>query len=159
MVGGELAYCCCYLCTPFTLSSAIPGFASTTVPLYIAECSPKAYRGKLVSLSNLFITAGQFSASLLSGAFCYDTDNGWRYMIYPVIYNLISKLFIIHYLLTRWPSNQLAIVYNQQMSCCRYMLGLAALPPVIQFIGFLFMPESPRWLVDKGKDEIAMKVR
>ena len=35
------------------------------------------------------------------------------------------------------------------------MLGLAGVPSLVMFVGFLFMPESPRWLVKKGRDDRA----
>lgn len=40
----------------------------------------------------------------------------------------------------------------------RYMLGLAAIPSAIMFIGFLELPESPRWLANKGRYEDALGV-
>ncbi|CAI9722228.1 proton myo-inositol cotransporter-like [Octopus vulgaris] len=40
----------------------------------------------------------------------------------------------------------------------RYMLGLAGIPSAIQFIGFIFMPESPRWLITRNRDDEARLV-
>ncbi|RLN37274.1 hypothetical protein BBJ28_00010301 [Nothophytophthora sp. Chile5] len=89
------------------------GFASMTVPLYIAEASPPHIRGRLVSLNSALITGGQFFASVLD-ALLADTDEGWR-----------------------------------------YMLGLAAIPAIVQFLGFLALPESPRYLMSKDKKQEA----
>ncbi len=38
------------------------------------------------------------------------------------------------------------------------MLAIAAVPAVFLFFGMLRMPESPRWLVSKGKNEAALGV-
>lgn len=55
------------------------GIASMTVPVYIAEVSPPQLRGQLVTINTLFITGGQFIASVLDGAFSYMAHDGWRY--------------------------------------------------------------------------------
>ncbi|XP_053262123.1 proton myo-inositol cotransporter isoform X2 [Podarcis raffonei] len=93
------------------------GIASMTVPVYIAEVAPPHLRGRLVTINTLFITGGQFFASVIDGAFSYLPKDGWR-----------------------------------------YMLGLSAVPAVIQFFGFLFLPESPRWLIQKGQTQKARRI-
>uniref|UniRef100_A0A8C8DI31 Solute carrier family 2 member 13b n=1 Tax=Oryzias sinensis TaxID=183150 RepID=A0A8C8DI31_9TELE len=93
------------------------GIASMTVPVYIAEVSPPHLRGQLVTVNALFITGGQFIASMVDGAFSYLSEDGWR-----------------------------------------YMLGLSVLPAVLQFLGFIFLPESPRWLLQKGQNQEALHV-
>src|SRR6478752_3661139 len=40
----------------------------------------------------------------------------------------------------------------------RIMFGICALPAVALFFGMMRMPESPRWLVEKGRDEDALAV-
>lgn len=40
----------------------------------------------------------------------------------------------------------------------RWMLGLAVLPSVALLVGMFFMPETPRWLVSRGRDDNARDV-
>ncbi len=92
------------------------GGASLVVPMYISELSPAAFRGKLVTLSILFITAGQVVAYVIGYALSMQR-NGWRWMV-----------------------------------------GLGALPAVLQFVLMLMLPESPRWLVKDEKLERARNI-
>ncbi|KAJ3611926.1 hypothetical protein NHX12_020206 [Muraenolepis orangiensis] len=38
------------------------------------------------------------------------------------------------------------------------MFGLSTVPAVVQFVGFLFLPESPRWLLQRGLTQKARRV-
>ncbi|KAL3852963.1 hypothetical protein ACJMK2_016568 [Sinanodonta woodiana] len=93
------------------------GLTSTTIPMYLAECTPPHIRGRLVSTHIAMVAGGQFIASVLDGIFGWDKKNGWR-----------------------------------------YMLGLAGIPAFVQFVGFIFMPESPRWLITSGQEVKARRV-
>lgn len=92
------------------------GLASMCVPLYLSEAAEAGVRGQLTVTNVIFVTGGQFVASVICGALS-TTDEGWR-----------------------------------------WMFGLAAVPAVVQFIGFLFLPESPRWLVGQRRRGLCCSV-
>lgn len=48
--------------------------------------------------------------------------------------------------------------FGDQAGVWRVMFAMCAIPAVFLFFGMLRMPESPRWLVDKGRDEEALAV-
>lgn len=52
----------------------------------------------------------------------------------------------------------LAASFGEQEGVWRIMFGICALPAVALFIGMMRMPESPRWLVEKGRYDEALAV-
>ncbi|KAI3394810.1 hypothetical protein diail_2212 [Diaporthe ilicicola] len=62
---------------------AAVGAASFVVPLYLAELSPSAFRGRVVTMNILFVTLGQVVAYVVGWAFAEygDPRTGWRWMV------------------------------------------------------------------------------
>jgi sugar porter (SP) family MFS transporter len=106
-------------------------FASLGVaPMYIGEIAPREKRGMLVTVSQLNIVIG-FSIAYFANYFVLlasQSDATW-----------VQALGIDRY---AW----------------RWMLGIEALPAALWFLFLLLIPESPRWLVMKGRLEDARSV-
>ena len=49
-------------------------------------------------------------------------------------------------------------VWGEYPGVWRWMLAVAAIPAVALFVGMLRMPESPRWLISKGRHDEALSV-
>lgn len=92
------------------------GSASFVAPLYVAELAPADVRGRLVTVSALFITAGQVVAYVV-GWLLSEVEGGWRWMV-----------------------------------------GVGALPAVLQIIFMTGLPDTPRWLVSIGRTDEASDV-
>jgi len=51
-----------------------------------------------------------------------------------------------------------ALADNNNLECWRPMLWVGVIPAVILFVGMFFLPETPRWLMSKGREDEARKV-
>jgi SP family arabinose:H+ symporter-like MFS transporter len=105
------------------------GIASVLSPLYISEFAPAKIRGRLVALYQLSIVTGillsYFSNWLLQ-----------RYSLAHPIAFTGSEMFHKVFISEVW----------------RVMFGMEMIPSLVFFILLLFVPESPRWLIQKGKE-------
>jgi sugar porter (SP) family MFS transporter len=70
---------------------------------------------------------------------------------------MIMTGIFLAYVSNEWLSPKGMIGLSQTVGW-RWMLGLAAVPAALLFLGGLFLPESPRFLVRKGRDADARNV-
>ena len=108
------------------------GIASNVSPMYIAEISPAAWRGRLVSLNQLTIVVGILGAQIVN----------WL-IAQPVPDSATDQM--------------IRDSWNGQLGW-RWMFTAVAVPSVVFFVSAFFVPESPRWLVKKGRAALAHRV-
>ena len=108
------------------------GLASSISPLYIAEVSPAAHRGRFVAINQFTIVVGVLLA---------QSVNLW--IARPVPPGLDA-----HALLQSW---------NVQYGW-RWMFLSGGVPAVLFFVLAMAIPESPRWLSRRGRHDVAEQV-
>lgn len=115
-----------------TIGGIAIGLSSNVSPLYIAEISPAAIRGRLVSLNQFAIVIGILLAQIVN----------WL-IARPVPAGVASDV-----LLGTW---------NVQYGW-RWMFMAVVVPAVVFTASSLFLPESPRWLVMRRRKQDAENV-
>ncbi|KAI1306078.1 Proton myo-inositol cotransporter [Halotydeus destructor] len=142
--------------------------------MFAGYFTDKFGRKKVIYAASLIFTAGAIMMglawnkyALMAGRFVVGAAIGFASMVVPMYIAEMAPAHVRGSLVTM---NNLFIAGGQAVAGVvagllsevhegwRYMLGLAAIPAIIQFIGFLFMPESPRWLVRQNQDYKAMEV-
>ena len=108
------------------------GLASNLSPMYIAEISPAAMRGKFVSVNQLTIVIGILAAQLVNWLIAEPVPAG------ATAADILAS-------------------WNGQAGW-RWMFGAEAVPAFLFFLLMFLIPESPRWLVKNGRDVEAEKI-
>lgn len=110
------------------------GFASMAAPMYIAEVSPAAQRGRMVSLYQLAIVLGFFAVFLAT----YYIGGGSASELTP---------------------EQASAIHQANLERGWRAMFWSELPVAFVFLLLLFfVPHSPRWLAMKGRKKEALQV-
>ncbi|RNL51815.1 sugar porter family MFS transporter [Pedobacter jejuensis] len=107
------------------------GVASMVSPLYISEFAPSRLRGTMVSLYQLALTIGIVTA-------------------------YFSNAYLASHAGDSFAGTQSDRIFSQEV--WRGMLGLGGVPALIFLLCLFLVPESPRWLLSKGRKDSATKI-
>ena len=107
------------------------GVASMVSPLYISEFSPSRLRGMMVSLYQLALTIG-------------------------IVIAYFSNAYLANHSGATYSSDTMTKIFSTEI--WRAMLGLGALPAAVFLICLFLVPESPRWLLLKGREQKATDI-
>lgn len=108
------------------------GLASNQSPVYIAEVVPAGMRGRFVSLNQLTIVIGILLAQIIN------------WIIAEPVPDDASGTFILN-------------SWNGQNGW-RYMFWAEAIPAGLFFLCIWFVPESPRWLIQRAQFQKARNI-
>jgi SP family arabinose:H+ symporter-like MFS transporter len=137
-IGCMLASCAGMLISFRFVGGLGIGVASMICPLYLSEFSPARVRGRMVALYQLAITAG------ILGAYF---SNAWLLGVSQHHLHVLQ----VHHGLNGWWEHILV------QDVWRSMIGIGLVPSFI-FLCLLFaVPESPRWLLARGRETEARK--
>ena len=103
------------------------GIASIVVPLYLSEIAPAAIRGRLVTFYQLAITVGILLAYITNALLLGYSEQH--------VANAGSGIFDLVYISEVW----------------RGMFSIGTILALLFILGLFFVPESPRWLIKKGR--------
>lgn len=119
------------------------GIVSIVSPIYISEVSPAKIRGTLVSLYQLAVTVGFLLAYLANWVIDANIDSSLTLRMTEGTLNASD--------ITLWQQ----IMHTEAW---RGMLGSETLPALLFFLIIFFIPESPKWLIVKGRLQKASAV-
>jgi SP family arabinose:H+ symporter-like MFS transporter len=110
------------------------GVASMLAPLYISELSPSHKRGRLVALYQFAITLG-------------------------ILFSYFINAYLLRLSHTEFMFQTTGLLHKIMVNeVWRIMLGTSVVPALLFLFLLLSVPESPRWLTIKGKEQGAIRI-
>ena len=104
------------------------GAASVLSPAYISEVAPARIRGRMTTIQQIMIISG------------------------------LTAAFVVNYFLQQAAGSSSTNAFWGGLEAWRWMYIMQAIPAAIFLVALFFIPESPRYLVSRGREDHAVRV-